>query len=163
MSHSAVDVAYKMLHIAQTQGIELSNLQVQKLVYIAHGYLLGWIGKPLISDTVQAWKYGPVIEEVYAEFKKYGSNKIPISSMKEEQVQSFFNKEEGECLSGVLSLYGKKDAMDLINITHQQSTPWDDIWNKQGGKNQYFAEIPNRLIKQHYEKVIANPANVSGL
>ena len=152
-----------MLQIAQAEKIELSNLQVQKLVYIAHGYLLGWLGKPLISETVQAWKYGPVIHEVYSEFKKYGSNKIPVAYMREDQVRTFFTKDEEECLKGVITLYGKEDAMNLINITHQQNTPWDDVWNKQGGRFERFAEISNNLIKTHYEKVVSNPADVSGL
>ena len=44
-------------------GIEITTLRVMKLVYIAHGYSLGLIGKPLISEVTFTDKYGPI--EIY--------------------------------------------------------------------------------------------------
>lgn len=40
--HDAVAIAYRMLQVANEKNLQLSNLQLQKLVYIAYGYLLGW-------------------------------------------------------------------------------------------------------------------------
>ena len=34
---------------------------IVKLVYLAHGWQLGWDGEPLINEPVEAWTYGPVI------------------------------------------------------------------------------------------------------
>ena len=33
--------------------------------------------KPCFYENIEAWKYGPVVPNVYSEFKMYGSNDIP--------------------------------------------------------------------------------------
>ncbi len=43
--------------------------------------------KPLFEDDIQAWAYGPVVPNVYHEYKKYNFNyidnsKIDIDSLK---------------------------------------------------------------------------------
>src|SRR3954454_9651864 len=43
----------------------LDALQVMKLTYIAHGFTLGLLGRPLIEDDIEAWKLGPVVRRIY--------------------------------------------------------------------------------------------------
>ncbi|EGQ8476337.1 DUF4065 domain-containing protein [Vibrio cholerae] len=161
--HNALDVAYKILQLAKEKGITLSNLQLQKLVYIAHGYMLGWKSKPLVSDDIQAWKYGPVIHSIYGQFKEYGSNKIPVDGIENVSISEEFTEDEITCMKGILDLYAHRTAESLITITHQENTPWDEIWNKQNGKSLLFARIPNQVIQDHYRKVVTAPSSVSGL
>lgn len=160
MYHS-VDVAWKMLQLAHEKGIALSNLQLQKLVYIAHGYLLGWKSKPLIVEPIEAWTYGPVVSAIYHQFKSYGDSKIPVSSVFSTELDS--DRDAVDTLNGVLSLYGRMTAMDLVNLTHQQDTPWDIAWNVQGGKKFFSHSIDNEIIKNHFRKVISDPKSVGGL
>lgn len=160
--HSAVDTAYKMLQEAKTKEIDLSNLQLQKLIYIAHGYLLGWKGKPLISDEIQAWKYGPVISDIYHKFKNNGKSKISSEGVDNLSFDPAFSEDEEKCIRGVLDLFGKDSAESLISITHQDDTPWDKVWNS-GGKHGLFVAIPDEIIKNHYRDVVRDPKSVSGL
>jgi uncharacterized phage-associated protein len=157
--YRAVDVAYKMLEIAKGSGIELSNLQLQKLLYIAHGYLLAWKNKPMFSDEISAWKYGPVIHSVYNEFKSYGAEKIPVGPVE----SGVTDDDVIQTLSGILKLYGDRDAMALVTLTHQPKTPWHKVWEIDGGRQQLFAQIPDELIKDHYRRVITDPKAVAGL
>jgi len=158
---NSVDVAYRMLQVAEIKGIKLSNLQLQKLVYIAHGYLLGWKGNPLFSEAVNAWKYGPVISTIYHQFKRFRDNKIEGLNLSDLTLE--LSSDSEEIVSGVLDMYGNDNTMDLVNITHQTDTPWDTVWNSQEGKNKLFTAIPNDLIKDHYRKVISDTENVNGL
>ncbi|EJL6289777.1 hypothetical protein NMR41_003522 [Vibrio cholerae] len=66
-------------------------------------------------------------------------------------------------MKGILDLYAHRTAESLITITHQENTPWDEIWNKQNGKSLLFARIPNQVIQDHYRKVVTAPSSVSGL
>ena len=158
--HDAVAIAYRMLQVANEKNLQLSNLQLQKLVYIAYGYLLGWKEKQLFQDDICAWKYGPVIDSVYRQFKRFGAEKITVNS----QALSIALEEDAEqTISGVLDLYGSKDAVYLVNLTHSKDTPWDIVWNQQGGNRQFFSEIPDSLIKRHYQAVITDPGSVGGL
>ena len=160
MYHS-VEVAWKMLQIAQTKSMQLSNLQLQKLVYIAHGYLLGWKNKALISDPVEAWNYGPVVSPIYHEFKQFGDRKIPVSTDIRTALDN--DEEATSVIDGVLNLYGHLDAVKLVNLTHQSNTPWDIAWNKEGGKHSYSYSIDNEIIKNHFRKAISDPHSVGGL
>jgi len=51
-------------------------MKLLKLTYIAHGYYLGFFEKPLIENEVQAWKYGPVIPELYHVIKRFGNGRV---------------------------------------------------------------------------------------
>lgn len=161
--YRSVDVAWKMLQLAKEKGIQLSNLQLQKLVYIAHGYLLAWKLTPLIREDVEAWNYGPVIASIYHEFKGYGDKKIFFGDNLTIPTELDNNPDTQTVINGVLDLYGRLDAIQLVNLTHQANTPWDEAWNKQGGNRYYSYTIDNELIKNHYRKVLADPSAVGGL
>lgn len=159
--HNSIDVAYRMLQLAKGKGLGLSNLQLQKLVYIAHGYLLGWKDKELFTDEVSAWKYGPVIEPIYRHFKDFKAEKIDLPNL--DEIETRLDEDAEQVMNGVLDLYGSEDAISLVNLTHQRNTPWDVVWNEQNGRKCLFATIPNDLIRERYLKVISNPTMVSGL
>mgnify|MGYP001005556689 CR=1 FL=1 len=55
---------------------ELTNLELQKILYIAHVAHLGSLDRPLIEEPFEAWDFGPVIANLYHYIKGFGSNKI---------------------------------------------------------------------------------------
>jgi uncharacterized phage-associated protein len=61
MATGAHTVANRFLELAEAEGRSLTPLQLMKLVYIAHGWMLGIHQRPLIKDHIEAWKLGPVI------------------------------------------------------------------------------------------------------
>lgn len=74
-------VALQMLDFANESGSGLTPLQINKLVYISHGWTLGFLGTPLIENGVaqiEAWKYGPVVVNLYHMLKGYGNHPINI-------------------------------------------------------------------------------------
>lgn len=158
--YKAIDVAYCILKLAQQKGLSMTNLKLQKLVYIAHGYKLGLCGSPLIDEAPQAWKYGPVIHSVYYQFKSYADRTINIDTSK---IRCTLKEEDQTIIADVLDLYGADSAIDLVNLTHEADTPWDEVWNKQKGRRQLFAEIPDELIKNHFLKAVTDSSSVNGL
>jgi uncharacterized phage-associated protein len=158
--HDALTVAWRMLQVAKAKGIQMSNLKLQKLIYIAHGYLLGWKGQPLVSEEIEAWNYGPVVNSIYHQFKNFGDSLISI----DDSIQlPPLGADEEAVIDGVLNLYGYKSAIELVNLTHQVNTPWYEVWNNGGGRHFYAVPIKNDLIINHYRNVISNPNMVSGL
>ena len=83
MTTSARAVANELIELAKQEGRAFTPLQLLKLVYIAHGWMLGLRQKPLIRDRIEAWKYGPVIPALYHDLKRYGADFVqaPISSI----------------------------------------------------------------------------------
>ena len=78
MAHTALQVANRIIELGRSKHPPqyYTPMQLLKLVYIAHGWTLGICATPLITEQVEAWKYGPVIPDLYQHVKKYGSSSI---------------------------------------------------------------------------------------
>lgn len=74
--HDPKAVANYILDCGKEDGETLSPMKLIKLVYLAHGWNLGLTGEPLITEHVQAWRYGPVIPSIYHDFKEYGNQVV---------------------------------------------------------------------------------------
>ncbi|MCY4000360.1 MAG: DUF4065 domain-containing protein, partial [Bacteroidetes bacterium] len=75
-SRDAHKTAIQILFIASHSGRNLTPMQLIKLSYIAHGWTLGISGEPLFNDTVEAWRYGPVVPDIYHTYKEFGHSPI---------------------------------------------------------------------------------------
>lgn len=159
--YKAIDAAYYLLKVAKEKSFSITNLQLQKLIYIANGYMLAINHEPLINEQPQAWKYGPVVHSIYRQFKNYSDSPITVNvdAIKQDNLSS----DAKEIIDAVVETYGSESAVDLVNLTHAPNTPWDEIWNKQKGCNKLFAEIPNDVIREHFLKAVTDPSSVDGL
>jgi len=120
----------------------ITNLKLQKILYFAQAYYLSKIGKPLFSDKIEAWDYGPVIPDVYHSFKSKGSN--PIICMEDE---SSLSDEDKEILKKVWGTFGGYSASKLVDIAHAH-TPW-----KQANKS-VSKIISHKAIKEYYAPLL---------
>lgn len=113
-----------------------------KLTYIAHGWHLEMFNRPLFPNRIEAWKYGPVIRDVYNDFRNQGvtvSSGIPnYDDDLDEGTKSF--------LEQIYNIYGSMHAYQLSDLTHVKGGPWQ-LATMMGGNH---APIPDDLIKQHY-------------
>lgn len=154
MSYDAKAVANEFLKKAKESGDELNPMQIQKLVYIAHGWSLVILKKPLIKDRIEAWDYGPVIPSLYHEFKKFGSG--PIKEAAKEwpsgsiPSMSGCSSEVRELIDRVWDVYRHMDALALSRLTHQADSPW--ALTKQRIPVLRSVPIPDELIRQHYTR-----------
>ena len=121
----------------------LSNLKLQKLLYYAQGhYLATHKGKALFADEIQAWGHGPVVPNVYHEYKTYGSNPIPFDEDFDfESVDSDAN----EWLAAVWRTFGSLSAWRLREMTHSEA-PWRDAFRE----NERFITIPNSALVKYF-------------
>lgn len=141
----AIDVANFLLFLKEhdPRGLEISNLKLQKLLYYSQGYNLALKGNPLFDEPIEAWKYGPVVREVYHKFKIYGDLDIkctvdwPKIPLEEEQMK---------IIGQVWSRLGEISAGTLVDMTHSE-TPWLNAW--------YFSqdkEISRESILKYFKK-----------
>ncbi|MCY3698151.1 MAG: DUF4065 domain-containing protein [Gemmatimonadetes bacterium] len=139
-------VAERILQLRSERGLETTHFQLQKLIYIAHGWMLGLHGVPLVRDDIKAWEYGPVIIEVYHRYKGHGSSPIPTP---EEDVTGLLTSEQAHVIQKVVDEYNLPFE-DLYRITHHEDSPWTKTWTKKGRSS----VIPNQLIRDHYLDMI---------
>lgn len=148
--HPSIEIANYFIKKSLDTGVEVTPMKLLKLTYLAHGWHLGIFGTELIDEAVCAWKYGPVIESVYHRFKEYGSSRI-LELHSEDGAYPFpCDKDDYVFLDEVWDAYKNFNGIELSAITHETNSPWDIVWNKQGGCSKSKAVIPNDLIRQYY-------------
>jgi len=161
MTYSPAAIANYFLSKASQEGRTLTPMQLIKLVYIAHGWHLGYFDRPLISERVQAWKFGPVIDSLYHCLKQYGNGAItsfiPIPLQSSTMIS---DANSIALLDHVWRSYSSYNGMQLSTMTHQPNTPWSRVWEASGRFNR-SEEIPEEEIKAHYKQKIADAARVN--
>ena len=136
---------------------KMGIMSLVKYVYLAHGWTLGYTGRPLICHQVEAWKHGPVVPEVYHAFR---GQRFVVTKKAHDYHPEFgelppytakLSDEEQAIVDTVYSRYSQFGAFQLSALTHQTGTPWDQF------KDQYYAPIPNSIIRDYYKGLIDAP------
>lgn len=149
----ALSVANEFLRLAKEKQQDITNMQIQKLVYTAHGLSLGYTGKPLLDEEVNAWKHGPVIPVLYHKYKKYINANIDVD--KEFVSQDDLTTKEKEIIEGTYNNFSRFSGWQLRELTHKEGSPWHKIWYDKCGNATYNAVMPNEVIRKHYEEIKA--------
>jgi uncharacterized phage-associated protein len=143
--------------LGEMSGWSLSNLQLQKLLYIAQMFHLGETGEPIFCDDFEAWKLGPVVPSVYQSAKIFGS----------KPVTSFFTKgrlPDGsgrKMLERVLKELPNKSPWKLVSITHWDGGAWAKHYHEGANgsvipQGDILAEYRARVSKRHARKAQSN-------
>lgn len=143
---SSIAIADKLLELARARGLTFTPMQLLKLVYIAHGWMLGLYGNPLIRDRVEAWQYGPVIPNLYNAIRKFRSS--PVEGRLGRSGDEL-GAREMHLLEQVIDRYGQMTGPQLSRLTNTANSPWAQIY--QDGS--FGLEIPNDLIEDHYAEM----------
>ena len=155
--YDARSVANEFLRKAQESGRTLTNMQLQKLVYIAHGYTLAILHYSLIKQSVEALRYGPVISDLYHALRQYGAGVVrePINRISRETI----SETDQALIASVLNAYGRFSGTQLSTMTHREGTPWHEVFNPHAFFNN--DQISNDLIQKHYIKLLHDRAGIT--
>jgi uncharacterized phage-associated protein len=130
--YSALAIGKWFVAYAETEeDADTSNMRVQKLLYYAQGHYLAKNGVPLFDEAIQAWSHGPVVPEVYHEFKKFRSNPVELDRS-DSFTFSDIDEETTQFLLEVWTAYAQFSTWALRNMTHSEP-PWKNTFN--GGHN----------------------------
>lgn len=135
------------LALCQLSEGKFTNLQIQKILYFANMLHIGKMGQPLIRNKFLAWKYGPVVRELYERLKEYEivsedafSDIIPImdKGTKKPTEEKYTNAVE--IIVDAHDRWSRFSAYKLVKISHWEEGAW--YKTKQQGKD----EISDVLI-----------------
>jgi uncharacterized phage-associated protein len=150
--HSCTQVANRLLQLAHAAGVALTPMQLIKLVYMCHGWMLGLHGRPLIREQVQAWKFGPVIPELYRHLRQYGGR--PVTRLLPSTEESEFSPLEANLIEQVFAQCGTYDGVQLSEMTHQIGSPWHQTWDPEV----WNRVIPNEVIRAYHARLAGTVA-----
>lgn len=158
MIYRALDVARYIINYSNRMKYGISNLKLQKLLYFVQAEFLAFTERkePCFMEEIEAWGFGPVVPEVYQEFKQYGSSNIPtITKYYEvndewEIIEKKYNEnciqlQDREIINQTVDGFADYSAAALVNITHNQD-PWNNAYAE--GMNMI---ISKESIKEYFE------------
>lgn len=162
MSDWSPAIANEFISMAAGKGRALTQMQLQKLVYIAHGWNLAIGGHPLTLDDPEAWEYGPVYRELRGALRSYGRDPVTRKIKNAEFIPGAFDDDpdadavaslddtERQVIDRVFVDYGGFHAFQLSALTHKPGTPWTTVYSDGAGK---FAKISADKIKNHFLEI----------
>lgn len=142
MARNAIDIANRIVSLSQPDyGDVISNLKLQKLLYYVQGFSIAMNDIPIFNEDIYAWQYGPVVQEVYHHFKKYGNSGIDVTEITTVELSD----EESKLITDVWDVYGQYSAYRLMIFTHDES-PWkstkiNEIITHDKLKNYFITQI----------------------
>ncbi len=108
----------------------MSHLKLQKLIYYVEAYHLAYFEESIIDEGFQAWVHGPVVREVWDNYKNLDSplfDKISLSSDEKKEIVQLVERRLSEdqlsLIGDVFEALGSTTAYDLERLTHQEE-PW---------------------------------------
>jgi len=102
------------------KAAEMTNMKVQKLLYYAQSICLALYDRPLFSEEIQAWRYGPVCPPAYRFYSEFEADQLPIPD--ERYIESI-SDETKKLLDEVWQYFGRYHAYQLSGMTHVEF-PW---------------------------------------
>lgn len=142
----AIEVARYFLSVTDEDAGELiSNLKLQKLLYYAQGFHLALFDEPLFPEPIEVWAHGPVVADVYHQYKEYGSVPIPPEEVDFDQ----FDDEVKEFLNETYSEFGQYSAWKLREMTHIEP-PWRDAYKEDAPG----IEINHKSLIDYFSKFV---------
>lgn len=123
-----------------------SNLELQKILYIAHMLHLGLHEQPLVQDNFQAWELGPVHPILYHKAKVFGAN--PVQNIFRSVPNLDEHNLETKTLNATFNAVAEFTGSRLIAITHCDY----GAWAKNYKPGAYGIVIPNEDIFEEYKE-----------
>ena len=150
MAVSAQAAANELIRLARQENRLLTNMEVQKHVFLAQGYCLALmdLDHPLYYNNTHAWQWGPVVPKLYKALQKYGSGQVT------EEIQAAdvldIDSQEFSILKAVWHAYNKYKPFQLSEITHRPGTPWSKTWEVSK-----FGVIPLEEIQDYFVGLVS--------
>lgn len=143
--YNVLDVARYVLAYCKEQGYIMSNLKLQKVLYFIQAEFLISRGTSCFKEKIEAWAFGPVVPEVYHEYKIFGSSNIIGNFLESGRPIS---RPDRELINGMVDACDRYSASELVTLTHNQD-PWRNAYQKY-----YNNVISIDSIEEYFRKQI---------
>jgi len=151
---SPFDVAnWFVCNLDREAGDSITHLKLQKLLYYSQVWSIVLNKKIIFEDDFQAWAHGPVLPDVYHDYKEYGFNSIPSC-----ECDNNIDDELEEVLKEVKRVYGEFSAKKLEDLTHSED-PWKEARGNLPSEAACNKIISKESLVSYYSKMYEEVQN----
>ena len=139
----SVLLAKTLRHMAVIEQVELTQSQIQSILYIAYGVRLAQKNERLTSEHPQMWQYGPVFPRAYNRLRKDADDGTDeYYSLKTDHPNIF------TYLENCFRRYAWTKACILTAPHLSEGTPWSDT--RTSNPDRWGARIEDELIRDWF-------------
>lgn len=165
--YNACDVALYVVHHSYEKQTPITNLHLQKILYYIQAYFLTKFNRSCFKEEILHRQYGPVIKEVYDEFKCYGANDIPkdasylkvsfdkkrnqIVTEKIQYDSNEFIPQDLKTMDIIIDNYIKLNPFQLMKKTHEE-----DLWINSKTNDVIKVKDIKKYYSIHEERLLGN-------
>lgn len=155
------EIANELIALAAGAGRAFDQMQLQELVYIAHGWCLALTGEPLTGDRPEALAHGPDYRRLSGALARWGVEPVTVAiqtagtngtRMDATHVRAELLPSEYAILSKVFAEYGNLQTAQLASLTRASGTPWEQVYAGGAGNGR---DIPHKLIGDQFAQFAA--------
>ena len=161
MAYSASAIAYAFVKKGIEEGNYVTQMKLQKLVYFAHGYHRARYAEPVMKEEFEAWKFGPVVQSIYQDYKLYGSEHIIDTGLITNQVEKLesiqLDTSATDAIEYTWQITKRLSASELSRWSHLDGSPWAQVYNER----QNSIPIKNTSIEAYFKKALISPATAA--
>ncbi|MGL4571807.1 MAG: Panacea domain-containing protein [Clostridium sp.] len=118
--YDAVDVANYIVTFCDFKLRKpITNLQLQKFLYYVQGFSLQIFRRPMFENKIEAWRYGPVVPDVYYWF----NNNLSRGIKGIQGYKPILSEEEIGLVNEVVEALITIEPWQLVKRTHNED-PW---------------------------------------
>lgn len=119
--YEVMDVARFVINYGNERDMFISNLKLQKILYFVQlQFLLNDRNRPCFKEDMEAWAFGPVVPEIFREFRGYMSLGIPPVKTYWDLSRGLWYAEKKEYVTKI-SPKDQKTIIDVVEQCHQYS------------------------------------------
>ena len=135
--------------ICELSDWQITNIELQKIIYVVNMLYLGKNNTPLIKENFEAWMYGPVVPELYDITRIFGANKIEKWIFND--IENLDNQETNEFIEKYYNQLKDFKPFELVSLTHKKQGAWSK--NYQSNKTNI---ISREDIRKEFEDLYAD-------
>lgn len=144
LTAKVVTIANWFIKQGVKENTPISRIRLQKLMYFAWGEFWVFYKTHLFETDFYAWKYGPVIPELYEEAKNANSGHSFLLTNPIDHAECELSNIEMKSISRSYSKHKDKGEWDLVNLSHRGN----DYKN-----TEQYQIMPKDRIKERFDTI----------
>lgn len=129
LKYDALDIAKYIIRWCDKNGLRITNLQLQKILFFIQKESIRKRGYGIFSNRIEAWQYGPVIPDVFYEFAGFGAMKLVLYEDLFSEISSkdtFIDNDSKKIIENILKECIYISPWDLVAKSHVSDGAWSN-------------------------------------
>lgn len=154
VTEQAAAVANELILVADEDEGPLSARKLMALVYLAHGWHLGYHHSPLLNEPIVATRYGPSIRSLEQWLRMDSKRDVrALLILRDGSSPRMANPSRMQNHLDVLwTVYGRMSANQIQRITCLDDSPWSLCWRERHENLGDELIIPDDLIYSYFSR-----------